>query len=275
MALCAPTRASVGVPVLPVQPLRLQRGFAPPGDLCPIGSLIGGFFVGASCARRPRRICKVARAGRADLGVGAPPLQAAEDLPRIALTRLEQQQLLRGERVQRQEQHGREGRGVVVVDVAASPSTVLGCLGAFGDYASMIPVVKDVEVKFQDLMADGTRRSRCSFWISRFCLKVSAVLTVDPLAGIVSFDLDPEGSQMALSEASGVWRVEALPDAPGRTRVWLHSRLRACPLLPLFIVEYAAQRALTRATSWLKPHLEGYNHSLELQGCVAGSLHRI
>jgi hypothetical protein len=39
------------------------------------------------------------------------------------------------------------------------------------------------------------------------------------------------------------------------TRVWLICELRVSPMLPSFIVDYAARRAMPRATTWLKPQV--------------------
>ena len=40
------------------------------------------------------------------------------------------------------------------------------------------------------------------------------------------------------------------------TRVWLLCELRVSPLLPQFITDYAASRAMPRATTWIKPVVE-------------------
>lgn len=40
------------------------------------------------------------------------------------------------------------------------------------------------------------------------------------------------------------------------TRVWLICELRVSHMLPSFIVDYAARRAMPRATAWLKPQVE-------------------
>jgi hypothetical protein len=50
------------------------------------------------------------------------------------LTAEEQQQLLRGERVQRQVRHGGAGSGLVVVDVRAQPATVMEVLQSYRAY---------------------------------------------------------------------------------------------------------------------------------------------
>ena len=40
------------------------------------------------------------------------------------------------------------------------------------------------------------------------------------------------------------------------TRVWLLCELKVSWALPTFIVDYAAKRAMPRATTWLKPQVE-------------------
>lgn len=40
------------------------------------------------------------------------------------------------------------------------------------------------------------------------------------------------------------------------SRVWLLCELKVSQLLPKFIVDYTAKRAMPRATNWLKPHVE-------------------
>lgn len=42
----------------------------------------------------------------------------------------------------------------------------------------------------------------------------------------------------------------------GWTRVYLLCEVQISRALPTFIVDYAADRAMPRATTWLKPHVE-------------------
>lgn len=43
------------------------------------------------------------------------------------------------------------------------------------------------------------------------------------------------------------------------TRVWLLCEVRVSRLLPQWITDYAARRAMPRATTWLKPQVEAAN----------------
>lgn len=40
------------------------------------------------------------------------------------------------------------------------------------------------------------------------------------------------------------------------TRVWLLCEVKVSSVLPSFIVDYTAKRAMPRATTWLKPQVE-------------------
>lgn len=182
---------------------------------------------------------------------------AEEALP--SLSQADLLQLRRGQQVRKQERHGARGHGFVVGDVDAPVGVVMRSLEAFEDYPNMIPVVRKVTVSSRD-SSGSVARTRCNYRISKFWLGVTVTHSVDWDAGVVRFDLDQdaEWSRFVLQEASGFWRVEPSPDGPpGTSRVWLVvTRLRASPVLPPCIVDYAADRALRRATCWLKPALE-------------------
>ena len=73
------------------------------------------------------------------------------------------------------------------------------------------------------------------------------------------FTLDPSCTNMVLKNAKGVWHTESNPDGRGEdyTRVWLLCELSVLNrLLPQWIMDYAAKRAMPRATTWIKPHVE-------------------
>ncbi|KAJ1466447.1 hypothetical protein T484DRAFT_1861634 [Baffinella frigidus] len=57
-------------------------------------------------------------------------------------------------------------------------------------------------------------------------------------------------------EAQRFWFVEPSPERAGYSRIWLSSKVTCSPLLPAMIVDYAAARALPRATTWLRREIE-------------------
>ncbi|KAG5187518.1 hypothetical protein JKP88DRAFT_178923 [Tribonema minus] len=100
--------------------------------------------------------------------------------------------------------------------------------------------------------------THAEFVISRFRLLVRVLLTARPSAGTVEFQLDPTAAGAGLfKEARGVWYVEPAPEGrAGVSRVWLVASLRVQRAVPGFLVDYAAARALPRATAWVKPACE-------------------
>lgn len=203
----------------------------------------------ANLSARWRHLCRQKRWSLADL--------STEELELPTLTTEDKSQLARGLRVQRQTRQGPQGQGLVVFDVHAPPELVLERLTDFENYPYMIPVVRRATVHSHRVSEAGTEITWCSYRISRFLLGVSVVNSVNRTAGFVKFDLDPNVSAMMLQDVTGFWHVEQLG---GReevlSRVWLKVDLRAASWLPHWLIDYASERALSRATAWLKPNVE-------------------
>lgn len=185
-----------------------------------------------------------------------------------------------GERVQFQDDMGRAGSGFVVWDVKAPASVVWDCLLDFQSYPQTIPTVREVVMYTnthlkEDYRAekpldfeDGTVAickhgvpsvTRAQFSLSKFRLKIAAVhkYRPHPSGDYMIFTLDPASTNMVLKYAKGIWYTESNPNGKeGHTRVWLLCELRVSRLLPQWIVDYAAARAMPRATTWLKPQTE-------------------
>ena len=214
-------------------------------------------------------------------------VSAAFSLPReplpFELPSLDTEQyrrLMDGERVQYQDDMGRAGSGFVVWDVKAPSSVVWDCLLDFQSYPQTIPTVREVvmytnthlkedyraekPVDFEDGTAAICKHgvpsvTRAQFALSKFRLKIAAVhkYRPHPKGDYMIFTLDPASSNMVLKYAKGIWYTESNPDGKeGYTRVWLLCELRVSRLLPQWIVDYAASRAMPRATTWLKPQVE-------------------
>jgi len=174
-----------------------------------------------------------------------------------SLTDADLEQLQSGLPVQKQERDGPTGSGLVVFEVHAPPSLVAECLESFEHYQEMIPVVRQAEVVSRTPMTQGIMLARLKYRISKFWLNLSVVHRVDRTKGTIQFDLDESCSKVVVQQASGFWQVEQAPGGhPSKTRIWLRATLRASSLLPHWIIDYAAARALRRATAWLKPHTE-------------------
>ncbi|KAG5191028.1 hypothetical protein JKP88DRAFT_297022 [Tribonema minus] len=203
------------------------------------------------------------------MGAAAGAAQEPLEPPRPAflpeLTLEEKRTLARGERVQRQTRQGSSGTGLVVVDVRADAATAMEVLQSFAAYGDMIDTVREARILGQ---RGGV--TKAEFLISRFKLRVRVLLKSNPAASTVEFELDPDckaAGKSVLNDARGIWYVERPPDCrPGHCRIWLVASLVVSGLVPGFLVDYAAARALPRASTWLKPTCERVQRSHEREG---------
>jgi len=195
------------------------------------------------------------------------------------LTEEQIQQLKAGERVQEQARMGREGSGYVVLDVKAPPFVVWECLLDFESYPQLISTVRNVQLFTNQKLSTGyvneqpvstgtgseTRHhgtpsvTRAAFVLSKFRLNIAAIhkYTPHPEGDYMEFTLDKSSTNMVLKGAKGIWHTIENPDGrEGYTRVYLLCEVLVSRALPSFIVDYTADRAMPRATTWLRPQVE-------------------
>lgn len=128
--------------------------------------------------------------------------------------------------------------------------------------------------------------TRAKFILSKFRLNIAAIHTYTPHpdGDYMEFTLDKSCTNMVLKGAKGIWYTEENPDGrevsldfvfrdirlreytsdanlmflllQGYTRVYLLCEVKVSRALPSFIVDYTADRAMPRATTWLKPQVE-------------------
>lgn len=193
--------------------------------------------------------------------------------------------LVNGERIQEQSRMGREGSGYVVLDVEAPPYVVWECLLDFESYPELIPTVKSMQLytstklntgfSSEKPVLPGTGRetrhygtpsiTRAAFILSKFRFNIAAIhrYTPHPQGDYMVFTLDPSCTNVVLKGAKGTWYTEENPDGrEGFTRVYLLAGLQISRALPKFIVDYAAERAMPRATKWLRPEVDALKEEL-------------
>jgi len=205
-------------------------------------------------------------------------LPAAEQPKRPALPRLttsELKTLLGGRRVQRQSRVGPVGHGLVVMDVNADIATVMAVLSDVQRYPQRISTVREA------VMHPGGSRNLCKtrFKLSRFKLDVQVELFLSKARNMLEFRLDKTSGRMqgaVFDEARGYWYLEPCPERDdGWTRVWLNARVQCSPLLPSAVIDYAATKALPRATTWLAPVCEAVQLELASKGAVSKNVHSL
>lgn len=160
--------------------------------------------------------------------------------------------LARGERVQRQMRDGRVGTGMVVLDVEADIPLVFAVLTDIDRYPERISTVREA-ITYQT----GERLRKTQFQISKFRLKINTELRCRQESNMLEFTVDPERPAPFLEDATGFWYLEDVSEGGAtKTRVWLVAGIACSALLPTPIVDYAASKALPRATTWVKPVME-------------------
>ena len=189
--------------------------------------------------------------GSNELFVSSAIANKLSELSLPSLSRRELQQLQAGERVEKQNRDGRSGNGLVVLDVKASVEENIEALARFDKYEEMIPTVRGANI-----YSSTQEVTVAEFSLSRFRLKINVVNRVYAEKRLIRFSLDPSRPNLVLRQADGFWYVEKIIDRPGYSRVWLSASVVASRLIPTIIVDYAAMRALPRATSWLQPYFE-------------------
>ncbi|CAM9315574.1 unnamed protein product [Ectocarpus sp. 4 AP-2014] len=190
-------------------------------------------------------------------GIGGGVVTQGEGRPALPLLDEEDlTQLRAGQRVQKQTRQGGSGSGSVVVDVRADPDVVLELLTKYEDYAEMIDTVRECEVFPRGETADSRK---VEVTVSRFKLHIRVVMSLLRELNMVQFELDPDctkAGRAVLREATGFFYVESPPDRPGFSRVWMLAKVDVNRIVPGAIVDYAAGRALPRASKWIKPTCE-------------------
>lgn len=194
------------------------------------------------------------------------PVFKAEDvcssLPPLSST--DKIRLTSGERMQWQSRMGREGFGWVCCEVKASADVVFNELTMFSRYNEMIPTVRDVKILS---VSERTRSTAAEFSLSKFRLRVNVVKTIDNEKKMIRFTLDKLRPNIALRKADGFWLVQPDHERTDYCRVWLYANVVASSLLPTVIVDYAASKALPRATSWLQTYFSARQSELKNDVC--------
>lgn len=159
--------------------------------------------------------------------------------------------------VQRQTRDGWLGSGMVVMDVKADPEQVWSLLQDFANYDTFIDTVRKSQVRKNTINGDPSE-TQATFVLSKFRFEVNVIHKFDAQRQQLSFQLDKSSRNVILKKAEGTWHVQSEAEGlrPGHSRVWLCSSIHVSRVVPRWIVDYAARRALPRATTWLRPTVE-------------------
>lgn len=166
------------------------------------------------------------------------------------LSRRDLYTLAAGNPVQMQERTGSAGTGLIVWDIPAKSDQVFDTLTRFSSYDKIIPTVRSVQV-----LSINENKHVAEFSVSKFRLKMNVEHRIAKEQRTIFFNLDQSRLNIVLKQATGFWYVqnpEELDDSS--CRVWFKATVVASRMVPATVVDYAASRALIRATNWMKPY---------------------
>lgn len=168
------------------------------------------------------------------------------------LTEAERASLAAGEVIRKQTQGEAGGRGIAIQDVHAPPEVVWRKILDFANYPTMVENVYECEV-----YARSGDHIRTRFKIGAMGVKVEYFIdhTYNAAGSWMTWTLDYTRDS-DLDDSVGYWKVEALPDRPGYTRVYYSVDVRMRGWVPGFIESMISRSGLTKATDWVKRESE-------------------
>lgn len=144
------------------------------------------------------------------------------------------------------------GRGVAVMNVAATTSTIWSKITNYAMYPRWVAHVEEC----------GTYRSSGSYLFTRFVLSVWGTDVeyyikhdYHPDQGYLTWTLD-YSRQSDLDDSVGYWRVTKLSDSPALSRVEYSADIRLKGWVPGVLADLIAKKGLSDATSWVKKQSE-------------------
>ena len=177
--------------------------------------------------------------------------------PAVALSAADLATLAAGQPVKKQTQTASgsdaAGRGVAVLDIHADPSVVWAKILAFEQYPAMVDNVKETEVYARE--GDHVK-VRIVIGAPMISLEYFIDHVVRQSEGWMTWRLDYDRKSI-FDDTVGFWRVEALPDRPGWSRVTYSADVKASGWVPAPIEQAFSTMGLTKATAWVKREAEG------------------
>lgn len=176
--------------------------------------------------------------------------------PAVTLSEAEQATLASGSPVKKQVQtasgDGAAGRGIAVQDIHATPEVVWSKILAFEKYPDWVDNVKETEV--YERAGDHVKvRFAIGAPMITIRYRIDHVLHQDE--GWMTWRLDYD-YKSDFDDTVGFWRVEAIPDREGWTRVTYSVDLKAAGWVPPMLEQAFSSMGLTKATAWVKRESE-------------------
>lgn len=174
--------------------------------------------------------------------------------PQIALTPADKAKLDKGQPVRKQLKNKSQkgGRGMVIQDIDAPPSVVMGRILDFDNYPNMVDKVK--LTKNYDTRGN---HMKTRFIIGTFAFSIEYFIDhiVNKEKGYVTWTLD-YSRKSELDDSVGFWYVAKHPTKPNWTRLYYSVEIRVASWVPSFVENYLSKEGLVTATAWVKKEAE-------------------
>lgn len=176
-----------------------------------------------------------------------------EDPGTPELTTEELARLAEGGMVKKQLRMDGGGRGMAIMDIHASPEAIWSRITDYPAYPRMVDEVSECEV-----YATNGDEIRVRFVLSAFMMTIEYFIThrYQPEQGVLTWTLDYDRLS-DLDDSVGYWRVEALADRPGWSRLYYSVDVRVKGWVPGAIETLIVKKGLVKAIEWVKRESEG------------------
>jgi hypothetical protein len=172
--------------------------------------------------------------------------------PAIALTPEDLATLSSGGVVRKQTRGEEGGRGVAVQDVHATPEVIWAKILDFAAYPRMVENVYECQVYST---TPGHVKTRFLIGSTGISVEYFIDHVVRTDQGWATWTLDYT-RESDLDDSVGYWRVDALADRPGWSRVTYSVDVKLRGWVPGFVESMLSRSGLTKATAWVKREAE-------------------
>ena len=139
-----------------------------------------------------------------------------------------------------------------VRDIDAPPDVVWERIGAFGEYAEMVPRISESEIY---LRRGADVRVRMVLRVLGFRYEYFIQHDFRPDQGFITWTRD-YSKLSDLDESVGYWAVTPHPSESGRSRLFYSIEMKTRGWMPGFLRRMIARQGLEEATGWVKQESE-------------------
>ena len=171
---------------------------------------------------------------------------------RTQLTDAENQTIKNGGLVKKQARTDKGGRGIAILDIAATKRDILAVITDYDEYPNFIDRMEKAEI-----YKENEKEIYTTFVLNATVSKIEYYIyhKVDRRKGLITWTLDYT-RESDFDDSTGYWLVYRSPDDPQKTRLEYSVDLRLKGWVPKFVEKLLADQGLEDATKWVKKQAE-------------------